>query len=55
MEDYFGSRLDAQTSHGICPDCAKEQFSDLEDFVILEDAVSPNGSSARAEDSRFSS
>ncbi|MFZ5495965.1 MAG: hypothetical protein ACOZE5_11615 [Verrucomicrobiota bacterium] len=26
MEEYFGSRLATETSHGICPDCAKTQL-----------------------------
>jgi len=24
MEEYFGSKFDTQTSHGICPECAKK-------------------------------
>ena len=24
MEEYFGSKFDTETSHGICPDCAKK-------------------------------
>lgn len=27
MEEYFGSRLATETSHGICPDCAKKQIA----------------------------
>lgn len=26
MEDYFGSRLNTETSHGICPACAQKQY-----------------------------
>lgn len=26
MEEYFGSRLATETSHGICPDCAQKQI-----------------------------
>lgn len=26
MEDYFGSRLARETSHGICPDCVQRQL-----------------------------
>jgi len=28
MEDYFGSRLNTETSHGICPECAGQQFKE---------------------------
>lgn len=27
LEEYFGSRLNTETSHGICPECAGKQFS----------------------------
>lgn len=27
MEEYFGSRLSTETSHGICPDCAQKQLN----------------------------
>ena len=27
MEEYFGSRLSTETSHGICPDCAQQQIA----------------------------
>jgi hypothetical protein len=27
MEDYFGSRLDTETSHGICPGCVNKQLT----------------------------
>ncbi len=26
MEEYFGSKLATETSHGICPDCAKRHL-----------------------------
>ena len=26
MEDYFGSRLSTETSHGICPECSAKQY-----------------------------
>lgn len=26
MEQFFGSHLATETSHGICPDCAQKQF-----------------------------
>lgn len=26
MEEYFGSRLSTETSHGICPECAGKQI-----------------------------
>lgn len=26
MEEYFGSKFDTPTSHGICPECAKKTF-----------------------------
>lgn len=26
MEDYFDSKFSTETSHGICPDCAKKQL-----------------------------
>ncbi len=26
MEEYFGSHLSTETSHGICPECAAKQF-----------------------------
>jgi hypothetical protein len=26
MEEYFGSRLATETSHGICPDCSSKQL-----------------------------
>lgn len=29
MEDYFGRKFDAQTSHGICPVCAETAFKPL--------------------------
>jgi hypothetical protein len=29
-EDYFGSRFETETSHGICPACAHEQFPQLD-------------------------
>lgn len=25
-EEYFGSKFATETSHGICPDCARQQF-----------------------------
>lgn len=28
MEEYFGSRLATETSHGICPDCADKQLAE---------------------------
>ncbi len=28
MEEYFGSRLSTETSHGICPDCAEKQLAE---------------------------
>ncbi|HWA85439.1 MAG TPA: hypothetical protein VG710_04395 [Opitutus sp.] len=27
MEQYFGSKFNTETSHGICPDCAKRQLA----------------------------
>ncbi len=27
MEEFFGSRLATETSHGICPECAQKQFA----------------------------
>lgn len=27
MEEFFDSRLATETSHGICPDCARQQFA----------------------------
>lgn len=27
VEEYFGSKFNQETSHGICPDCAKRQFA----------------------------
>ena len=27
MEDYFGSKFNTETSHGICPDCARRQLA----------------------------
>lgn len=27
MEEYFGSRLNTETSHGICPECSGKQFT----------------------------
>ena len=27
MEEYFGSRLATETSHGICPDCAQNHLA----------------------------
>jgi len=27
MEEFFNSRLATETSHGICPTCAREQFA----------------------------
>lgn len=27
MEEYFGSHLRTETSHGICPDCAEKQLA----------------------------
>ncbi len=27
MEEYFGSRFSTETSHGICPDCARHQLA----------------------------
>lgn len=27
MEEYFDSRLNTETSHGICPECSGKQFS----------------------------
>ena len=27
MEDYFGSHLNTETSHGICPACAAKQMT----------------------------
>ena len=27
VEDYFDSKFDTETSHGICPDCAKKNFN----------------------------
>lgn len=27
MEDFFGSHLNTETSHGICPECAGKQLS----------------------------
>jgi hypothetical protein len=27
MEDYFGSHLHTETSHGICPECAAKQLA----------------------------
>ncbi len=27
LEEYFGSRLNTETSHGICPECAGKQIS----------------------------
>ena len=32
MEEYFGSKFNTQTSHGICPDCAARATSRL-DYV----------------------
>ncbi len=29
MEDYFGARFQTGTSHGICPECARQQLSSL--------------------------
>jgi len=26
LEEFFGSHLATETSHGICPDCAEQQF-----------------------------
>lgn len=28
MEEYFGSHLATETSHGICPDCAERQMAE---------------------------
>ena len=27
IEEFFGSRLATETSHGICPTCARQEFS----------------------------
>lgn len=27
VEDYFGSKFSTETSHGICPECAKQQLA----------------------------
>jgi len=27
MEEYFGSKFSTETSHGICPECAKNQIA----------------------------
>ncbi|HVU24593.1 MAG TPA: hypothetical protein VHE13_10750 [Opitutus sp.] len=27
MEEYFGSKFNTETSHGICPDCARRQLA----------------------------
>jgi hypothetical protein len=27
MEEYFGSKFNTETSHGICPDCARTQLA----------------------------
>jgi hypothetical protein len=29
IEEYFGSRFDTETSHGICQDCAREQKREI--------------------------
>lgn len=37
MEEYFGSRFDQKTSHGMCPECAQKQFEDFErEFDVTE-------------------
>ena len=38
MEDFFGSKYDAKTSHGICPECSNEQFRD---FDLTLDGLEP--------------
>lgn len=30
MEEYFGSKFDTKTSHGICPSCLQKQFENSE-------------------------
>lgn len=53
MEDYFGSHLHTRTSHGICPECAQEQFADLDDCSV--DPVSASSSTNREKDANASS
>jgi sensor domain CHASE-containing protein len=36
IESYIGKHSDAQFSHGICPDCAKELYKDLYEELELE-------------------
>ncbi len=33
MEQYFGTHLDTQTSHGICPECSRKAHAKLEQQI----------------------
>ncbi|MGV3530737.1 MAG: hypothetical protein ACO1QR_00095 [Chthoniobacteraceae bacterium] len=48
MEDYFDKRLRTRTSHGICPECAQEQFADIDS--ILDEPATPTKSANREVD-----
>ncbi|WP_236888719.1 hypothetical protein [Desulfoluna limicola] len=37
VEEYIGRRTDAQFSHGICPDCARELYPDIPLDDLVED------------------
>lgn len=39
MEDYFGSKFHTETSHGICPECAKKTMGRL--ATQIGDATNP--------------
>ncbi len=39
MEEYFGSQLARETSHGICPACAEKQFEEHRKVVRVKSGV----------------
>jgi len=40
MEEYFGSKFDTETSHGICPDCARKTMDRLHRQPVQLDELS---------------
>ena len=35
MEEYFDRHFDTKTSHGMCPDCMKKHFPEMEARAVL--------------------